>query len=844
MTTATLVPEQEREGVLAVARSCAHCGGEFRPRHQEERFCCSGCRVVYDALHAGGLGSFYELLGGQKLDPAREADSPVEIAEALEAAIGEAEEKSAVTGDAAQLQLHVGNLTCTACIWLVDHLFRKYPGALKLASDVGLSVLTIWWTPGDFAIRDFLGELHRFGYTASPYRKGMEPPPGESGPLLTRLGVTGGLAMNAMAFTLPVYLGLSQDSELAKLFALVTFASASLAIAVGGSYFFQRAYTTLRAGAIHMDVPIALGLIFAYLGSIAGWLFEIEGLHYFDFVAIFTFLMLAGRWLHLRWLDRNRIQLHARGQSMSSAVRIGSNDQRETIPFSEVEVGDVLEIPRRGLVPARASLLEENATFALDWITGEPDPATMERGRELPAGARNVSLHPVRVLVREAYLGSFLESLFSSDLMEDAASADRGSEATARWMRLYMAVVLTTAFVGAAAWLAFAKAPASALQVLISVLVVSCPCALGLALPLLNEQILSLLREKGIYVRKHSLWARISKIHTIAFDKTGTLTEAIHRVANQKVFDHLDAESLAALRILTEQNEHPYAKAIREELGSRYGTGSQCSLDPTRSAATLPEPQYYPGLGVEIVLNGILWRLGRPNWAGDGDHKRSDGGDAKTDTFPSSSGCSLSADGVTRAFFSVAESLRDGAAGELEGLRRRGYRLHLISGDPNGSRVGKIAHELSFSPEEAHFDQSPEQKLALLEALGAENTLYMGDGGNDRLALSRSGVKGCPATGARAVESEADFVFTGRGFQVLTRILEAARRRRSTVLSLFVIALPYNATVIAISLAGKMNPLLAAILMPLSSLVTSLVAAYGARASTGKRRRGRGREKG
>ncbi len=787
-------------------RSCAHCGSEFRTRRRDERFCCAGCRVVYEALHAGGLGSFYELLGGRKLDPAVHADAATELGTGIERAIQDAENHALITSKAARISLRVGNLTCTACIWLIEHLFRKHSGALKFTTDTNRSLLTLWWNPGEFVVRDFLSELHRFGYQVSLCDESQEPPTAESASLLTRLGVTGGLALNAMAFTLPTYLGLSAESELSGLFALISFASASLAMAVGGSYFFRRAWLALRAGVMHMDVPIALGLFFAYMGSIAGWIFHIEGLHYFDFVAIFTFLMLAGRWLHLRWLDRNRMQIHARGQSLSRTVRILPDHSREMISMDAVISGDLLEILRRGLVPTRAILLADEASFAVDWITGEPDPLTLTQGREIPAGARNVSSTPILVRAREDFSGSLLQSLLNSKNDEEESGDPEANSPSAHWMRPYMTVVLAAAFLGAGIWMVCDHSLGRALQVLISVLVVSCPCALGLALPLLNERILASLRDDGIYVRVHSLWSRLSQVRTIAFDKTGTLTETIHRVSNPEVFDLLRSTDLYALRMLTDQNEHPYARALREEIGSRFG-----SVDVI-SETNVHEAPYHPGKGMEITFDGARWRLGRDDWAT---------GNGSCDL---RSGCTLSVDGTSVARFSISESVRDGAVREMESLRQRGYDLYLISGDPDEERVNQIACQLGFTEEETRFNQSPEEKAAWIESVGPEKTLYLGDGGNDRLAMEISGVKGTPATGSREVEGQADFVFTGRGFRVLTRILEATRQRTAALYALFGIALPYNVIVIAISLAGKMNPLLAAILMPLSSIVTSSVA--------------------
>jgi len=785
---------------------CDHCGTPFQKRFEEERFCCAGCRTVFELIQDGGFGSFYELLGRQTLEPISQLspadDKDGDLAEAVEAA----EETSRNLESPATLTLRVGNLSCTACVWLIDHLFRKYPGALKLVTDTSRSVLSLWWVPGEFEIHSFLTDLRRFGYPADLCTDDGSGPVSESHALLTRVGVTGGLAMNTMAFTLPSYLGLDTGTDLARLFTLIAFASATLSVAVGGSYFFQRAIASLRIGALHMDVPIALGLAIAYVGSVTGWFFQWEGLLYFDFVANFAFFMLAGRWLHLRVLDRNRSQLHARGRNLTTVTRLNPGPGKSTVPYAEVVEWDALEISKGAMVPTRSLLVESDAVFLLDWITGEPEPVTFRCGQEIPAGARSASDQTVQVVSCERFSGSFLESLL--EMAPPSVDAAEEVRSSGRIAGIYMGIVIGIALIGALVHGFVLRNPVGAVQVLVSVLVVSCPCALGLALPLLNERFLARLREKGVYVRRHSLWARLLKVRRIAFDKTGTLTGSIHRLREPGIIDSLPTEARGALRFLTEQNEHPHAKAIFEELSLREG------LQVPSAEATV---DFSIGQGAECHIGEDLWRLGRRDWTCPG----------PLSSQAQERGCTLSKNGVALASFEIAETLRDGAVRQIQTLREAGLDLMIISGDPEGERVLRIARDLGIDDEKVFFNQSPEAKAALLREHSPETTLYVGDGGNDRLALKTAAVSGSPATGIRAIEGETDFVFTGRGFHVLTLLLETARRRKNLLRILFTVAILYNVIAVAICLAGMMNPILAAILMPLSSIVTSMIASRG-----------------
>jgi len=795
--TANSAPPPEEE------RRCRHCGTGFRPRFEEEWFCCSGCRVVHDLIESGGFGNFYALLGRRVLQPATHPEPAGDELDALREAIEAAESDRATPDAPARLTLRVGNLSCTACVWLIDHLFRRHPGTLELASDTARSTLTLCWNPGEFEALEFVLDLYRHGYPAGLVDETDEDEDyAESRALLTRLGVTAGLAMNTMVFTLPSYLGLETGSEFSRLFSLVAFASATLTLAVGGSYFFQRAWQAVRHRTLHMDVPISLGLAAAWLGSVGGMLFGAERMLYFDFVAIFAFLMLGGRWLHLRLLERNRSQLRARERDLTAAFRIGADGQRERIPLRAIATGDGLEIPAGAMLPVEARHEGESARFHLDWINGEPDPVRYRTGQHLPAGARNGMDHPVRVTALAPYAGSFLESLLAAEPGSDEERAPGAHPV----LRFYLFGVIGVAVAGGSAWLASGAGVAAALQVFISVLVVSCPCALGLALPLLDELTLSRLKRRGVFVRRHSLWRRLRRIATLDFDKTGTLTEPTRRLANPGALDRLDPAALAALRHLTETNRHPVGRALHDVVLTRFGPA------PT-SPEGVVEIEEDPGKGVLVCEDGAEWRLGRGDWACP---------ERKT----AGQGCHFTRNGEPIAAFELEEAVRDGATEQIAELRRRGYRIRILSGDPDRERVATTARRLGLDPADVHANLDPSEKAALVEA-SDDGTLFVGDGGNDGLAFRAAAAAGTPATGIRAIEGRADFVFTGRGFQAIGWLLDAACRRRRRVVAIFVTALTYNVAAVGLCLAGFMNPLLAAVLMPLSSLVTTAMAARG-----------------
>ncbi len=800
MSDDTQVPTSEAVASEASAekRRCRHCGNFFSPRFEEEAYCCSGCRVVHELIDSGGFNSFYELLGRQVLEPAADREPGADQLEEIRETLVQIETGRANSDTPAQITLRIGNLTCTACVWLIDRLFQKHEGALKMNSDTARSTLTLWWHPGQFDLIQFVRELHQFGYPAGLLDESEEGPADESRSLLTRLGVTGGLALNTMAFTLPSYLGIETDDQLARLFTLVAFASSSLALAVGGSYFFQRAWSALKLGALHMDVPISLGLVAAYLGSLAGLIFGIEGMLYFDFVATFTFLMLGGRWLHLHLLERNRRQLWARERDLTSVFLITDTEGRQRIPLRRIQAGNHLEIPPESLLPVDGVLLDDQARIHLDWINGEPDPVNFVAGQHLRAGSRNAGTLPFLVEAHEDFGASFLDRL-----LDPTRLADEDVQSSHPVLKIYLLAVLFVALAGGCGWILGGNGITASLQVFISVLVVSCPCALGLALPLLDEMLLSKLRQEGIFIRRHSLWPRLRQIRTLAFDKTGTLTEPVKRLTNPTSLDDLTQQERAALQILTDQNHHPIGRALHEVLTARFGR-SNLAPCPVSDA---------PGSGVTCQFSKSEWRLGRDDWAA-----------SKNNTTPSS-GCTLSRDGIRVASFHLEESIRDGAAEQIHHLQQDDFGIYIMSGDPDRDRVALTAAKLGLDPEKVFANLSPKDKARLISEQPPDSILFVGDGGNDSLALDAAAASGSPATGVRAVESRADFIFTGRGFHAITQLFSASKRRQHIVTAVFATAILYNLIAVGLCLAGLMNPLLAAVLMPLSSLVTTTIAA-------------------
>lgn len=766
--------------------TCEHCGTAFSPTHKNDQYCCHGCEYVAEMIRESGFDRFYDLKQGLATAPVRSRPFERHDFSWLEPAI-----KSAEANDGrAELDCAVEGVSCVGCVWLIEKLFGQHPGAIRAVAHPASGRLHLEWQSGQCDLQAFFDSLTKFGYVVAPVRR--DAPDHEGRRLAARLGLCGAFALNAMGFTLPSYLGMPDDFEFAGLFRLITFLSATLGMLVGGSYFIERAWRALRVKSIHIDLPIALGLITAYLGSIIGWILEFEALRYFDFVAIFVFLMLGGRYLQTAAVDRNRRRL-LRASPLAASVISGET----TLPMESITADTHYLIQPGQAVPVASVITQGEAEMSLEWINGEADPVVRRAGSQLPAGTILLSRQPLELRATEAWPQSLLAKLTAHSRNE------RPSPALQRILRSYLIIVLVLGVIGLLTWMLRGE-PITGLQVMISIFVVSCPCALGIAVPLANDLAATRAERHGAFIRSLSLWPRLRNVRHVIFDKTGTLTLERPVLTNPEAVTNLNDEAAHALAQLTTNSLHPIGRSLLEAMGARG----------QKSLASQPTQQVdeFPGQGTAWSdPQGRRWTLGRAGWAGDSP-------DAST---------ALCRDGQRIASFFFHDSLRPDAEQAINWLQARAYQLWILSGD-TPEKVAQLAQPLGILTNQAIGGLSPTAKADKVKQIDHQDTLYLGDGANDSLAFDAAYVTGTPVVDRSLLEAKADFFTLGSGLDFLPALFRAADARARGVRAAFSFALLYNLIAITICFAGLMNPLLAAVLMPLSSIFSViLVAMHG-----------------
>jgi Cu2+-exporting ATPase len=522
-------------------------------------------------------------------------------------------------------------------------------------------------------------------------------------------------------------------------------------------------------------------------------------------------------------VSKNRARL-LRADPLLQTVRIHHEGGVLSQPVTAIVRGQEISLPPAGVVPVNAELISPRADLSLEWINGEAEPRTWEAGAVIPAGAVSLGREEIRLRAREDWSDSLLARLSAPSPAETIDPAARWLD---RLMRVYLLSVLLLAVAGGAGWWWRTAEWPRALQVFISVLVVSCPCALGVAVPMAHELAVARLRRMGLFVRRADVWGRLRHVRRLVFDKTGTLTLETPQLKDPDRLKELPTPAREALRHLVQDSRHPLASSLRQSLAA------YCRSRPPAHGLSAPVHDV-PGLGVYFTgPSGALWSLGRPDWRpapfarstsiptpGMAASLTPPGGNTGP---PPTLGADtlLCCDGVAVAAFTFGEEARPDAADELARFRRQGFALDILSGD-RPDKVQALALALGIPSAHAHARLSPEEKARWITS-HTPDALFLGDGANDSLAFDAALVRGTPAVERGLLAEKADFYFLSRGLRPVGALFEIARLRRRAVRAAFLFALGYNILVVAFSLAGYMSPLLAAILMPLSSAVTLLI---------------------
>ncbi len=682
-----------------------------------------------------------------------------------------------------QLEFAVPDAHCASCIRAIETELAALPMVETARVNLSRRRVRIKYDPKKGTPTAFAPTIRRSGYVNHVIDPADDS---HADPVLRELvramAVAGFAAGNIMLFSVSVWAG--ADAATRDLFHWFSALIALPAVAYAGRPFFRSAWRALSVGRTNMDVPIAIGVLLATGLS----LFETitSGAHaYFDASTMLLFFLLAGRTLdHLmRERARNAVANLAR-LAPPGATRILPDGSRDYLALHEIAPNMLLELKAGERVPVDALVVSGAGAVDASIVTGESAPVAAQPGVELVAGALNLD----GLLVVEALRASHDSFLARMGAMMEAAenARTRYRRIADRASALYAPVVHLTALVTFIAWGLIGGDWHQALVNAVAVLIITCPCALALAVPIVHVVAAGRLFERGILMKDGGALERAAGVTSVAFDKTGTLTNGKPRLVENRGLADGALEIAAGLASLS---THPLSRAIA------------AGLPPAaRFDGAVRE---FPGQGIEGEQDGHIYRLGRPDWVGASDALAAEG----TQSW-------LTEDGRPIAWFRFVDAPRSDARQTVNALKALGVPVRLLSGD-RAAVAASLAAEVGIT--EARGDLLPEQKLADISA--TDGTLMVGDGVNDAPAMRAATVSIAPSSAADIGRSAADFVFTGQALGAVPFVVRIARRASRLVAENLVLAIGYNIVAVPLAVFGLVTPLIAAVAMSTSSIL-------------------------
>ncbi len=784
--------------------ACYHCGlpvdapPRFRLQLEDETlcFCCPGCRAVAQTILASGLGKYY--------DYRSEAASQAEDAtQAIDFTLYDRQEfqQDFVTRDDSQqltAMVNIQGITCAACTWLIEHRLEKLEGIDTIHVNLARHRASISWNPQQLKLSDIFGEIKAIGYNPSPYSADREEQllQAEQRLALRRLGVAGIGMMQVGMYAIALHAGALQGIEdIYRDFIRISSLLVSTAVVFYSARpFFEAAWRNVKNRSLGMDVPVSIAIGLAYSASC--WAtFTGGGDVYFDSVAMFTFFLLASRYLEMRARQRN----HLLSQGLAAlrpryAWRLAPGDQRaKQVPVADLGIDDQIVIKAGEIIPADGIVLEGESSVDESAFSGEYLPVDKQPGNPVTAGSINadgllhVQVTAIAENTRLALITRLLERA-QQDKPQTAQLADRLAS-------IFVATVLLCAASAFAWW--FQHTPEQALWVALSVLVVSCPCALSLATPTALTAALATLKSRGVLLSRSTMLEQLPRATLFAFDKTGTLTSGKLALRQAVILgDQSEQQCIAIATALEHFSNHPIASAFR---------ALPNTLDVTK-------PMVNSGKGVSGIIDGCEYRIGSWQFVSSNNQDQPQLGVSNSPVV------FLARNLDILAAFLLDDPLRPGAAATLQTLRQRGYQTVILSGDSSAAVPAVAA---ATGVQEYYAGLSPAAKLDKIQLWQqqGQRVVMVGDGINDVPVLAAADMSVAMVNASELAKASADCLLLSGDLNRLLTTIDMAIKTRRIIIQNLAWALLYNTLALPLAAAGMIAPWLAAVGMSSSSLI-------------------------
>ncbi len=770
---------------------------------QDRAMCCAGCQAVAETIVASGLEQFYQ----HRTEPSSKPDDLVPDFLEQVSVYDEPEIQSrfvrSLDTDQREAALILEGITCAACVWMNEMHLKALPGVIDIQANFTTRRLRVRWDNRQIKLSTILNAIHNIGYQAHPYdpQQHQQIMDRERKTLLKRLGIAGVLGMQVMMLAVTLYTGdfSAEDTQYKTFFHWLSLLLTLPVVLYSARAFFNPAWRDLKQKKLGMDVPVSLGILIAFLGSIYATVSG-QGHVYYDSVCMFTFFLLTARYLEL--LARKRATETSENlllMTPATAIRL-NGDSQETIPVARLQINDRVLVKPGDTVPADGIILSGQSTLDESLLSGESLPVFRTTDALVFGGSINIE-SPLTVRVEKVGQDSLLSRI--TDLMAQSQAekpritiiADR----VARWF--VPIILLTAAAIGLSGWL---NQNPHWFESMIALLVVTCPCALSLATPVALTVATDTLMKLGLISSRGHAIETLARADRFVFDKTGTLTQgklSLHAVI--PLSDLSEQATLTLAAALEAQSEHPIAQTLINAASGDIPTARDLINTPGAGIrGSIADQQYVIGT-LEHIDN----------------HSHAVVPESLSlDLEAGQSALYLANQTQLLAVFLLSDELRDDAQSLVDALHKQKKTVALLSGD-NQNSVDNIARKLGIKDVRAAC--RPDEKLAQLQHWQADGSVVamIGDGINDAPTLAGAQVSIAMGSGAQIARANADLILLSNSLPTLAKAILVAQKTMRIVQQNMAWAIGYNLIALPLAAFGYIEPWMAAIGMSLSSLI-------------------------
>jgi Cu+-exporting ATPase len=785
---------------------CIHCGadcGNNPVTWNKLPFCCKGCKAVYQLLNENKLYNYYEIdnTPGIKVETTEFGNKYafLEKDEIREKLISFSE------GGISKVKFYIPVIHCSSCIWLLENLYKINRAIKHSFVNFTKKEIDITFDETQFSLRQVVELLCSIHYIPdlSANLSQKEEDPHSYKKLLYKMGVAGFVFINVMTYSLPAYFnGEPLEDQLQSLLSLLSYFLVIPVVFYSGNDYFISTFKNIRKGNVSIDLPIALGILVLFLVSSYEILFA-GGQGYCDSLSGLIFFLLVGKWYQGKTYEALSFDRNYKSYFPIAVTKINKQIE-ESVLLENIETEDVLIIRNKELIPADSVIIEGEGRIDYSFVTGESTPVVKEEGDFIYAGGRQMG-EIISIRVKKRVSQSHLTMLWNQDRTYEKPS-DSLKSLSDRISKYFTLIIVAIAASGFAFWMIRGDVH-TAIFVFTAVLIVACPCALALSIPFTFGSTMRIFGGSGLYIKNTSVIERLSHIDTIVFDKTGTLTKPNENKIEFKG-DMFSAEEKDAIYSLAKQSTHPLSTAIVNSL----------------NGANYHRPAHFvevSGRGIFGKVNSIEVKIGSEEYVTN----------SKGLTAQKSSEVYVSINNRLAGYYTISNQYRSGFDTVLDNLTKD-FRLYVVSGD-NDSEMNNLA--VYIEKENLLFNQNPGNKADFIKSLQnkGHNILMTGDGLNDAGALMQSDVALTIADKVYHFSPASDAVLEAGQFQKLATFIRFTKTSIIIVKLSFLISFLYNIIGISFAITGNLSPIVAAILMPLSSVSVVAFATLVTR-STGK----------